>query len=431
MKLLNKSLKYLSISILLIVTIWSIIFYINMLDEIQDSIDDGLENYKVLILQKVDTDPSILKKSFFDESNYAIREIGEKRALSMKDQYRDTLMYMQDEDDLEPVRMLTTAFEHKGDFYELKIINSMVEEDDLIEDLFWSVFWLYVILVVSIILINNIVLRKLWKPFYNFLNQVTKFRLGSTRDLPNISTDVKEFNMLKNAVNSLLQHSLETYQHQKQFIENASHELQTPLAIATNKLELLLEKGNIESEQAEGIAQVLQIIERLIRLNKSLLLLTKIENKQFFDQQNISLNRIVQQTLEDLEEFATFKNVKVTIHEHADLNVEMDPALANIIVSNLIRNAIFHNLPQGNVSVDIKTDMLTISNTGKREPLETDKVFNRFYKSSDKKMDGTGLGLAIMKAVCNLYGFRVSYRYLADRHCFEIQFKNSQEKVER
>src|SRR5690606_30909400 len=114
MKLLNKSLKYLSVSILLIVTIWSIIFYINMLDEIHDSIDDGLENYKVLILQKADTDSTILKKNYFDESNYAIREVGEKLAIKMKDRYSDTLMYMLDEDDLEPVRMLTTAFEHQG-----------------------------------------------------------------------------------------------------------------------------------------------------------------------------------------------------------------------------------------------------------------------------------------------------------------------------
>src|SRR5690606_36444462 len=204
-----------------------------MLDEIHDSIDDGLENYKVLILQKADTDSTILKKNYFDESNYAIREVGEKLAIKMKDRYSDTLMYMLDEDDLEPVRMLTTAFEHQGDFYELRVINSMVEEDDLIEDLFWSVFWLYVILVVSIILINNIVLRILWQPFYIFLTQVTRFRLGRSRELPDINTDVKEFSMLKDAVNTLLQHSMETYQQQKQFIENASHELQTPLAIAT------------------------------------------------------------------------------------------------------------------------------------------------------------------------------------------------------
>src|SRR5690606_1084412 len=149
MKLLNQSLKYLSISILLIVSFWSVIFYVNMIDEIHDSIDDGLDNYKLLIVQKADTDSTLLSKRYFDESNYAIREISQSAAIRVKDTYVDTLMYMPDEDDLEPVRMLTTAFENNGHYYELKVINSMVEEDDLIEDLFWAVFWLYIILVVS------------------------------------------------------------------------------------------------------------------------------------------------------------------------------------------------------------------------------------------------------------------------------------------
>lgn len=422
MKLLNKSLQYLSISIFLIVTIWSIIFYVNMLDEIHDSIDDGLENYKLLIIQKADDDATVLKKNYFDESNYAIRKISEPIALAMKDRYVDTLMYMQDEDDLEPVRILTTAFENHGHFYELKIINSMVEEDDLIEDLFWSVFWLYFILVASIIIINNIVLRKLWKPFYNFLSQVTSFRLGRSKELPDITTDVKEFNSLKNAVNTLLQHSLETYEQQKQFIENASHELQTPLAVATSKLELLLEKGSIEASEAESLAQILAIIERLVRLNKSLLLLTKIENKQFFDRQSISINRIVQQTVQDLEEFAEFKGVKIVVNEISDLNVQMDVALANIIVANLTKNAIFHNVPNGVVTIDISANAIEISNTGKAEVLDAEKIFSRFYKSLDKESTGTGLGLAIVKAICGIYGFDVTYRFENNKHCFNVRF---------
>lgn len=422
MKLLNKSLQYLSISIFLIVTIWSIIFYVNMLDEIHDSIDDGLENYKLLIIQKANDDSSVLKKNYFDESNYAIREIGEPIALAMKDRYVDTLMYMQDEDDLEPVRILTTAFENHGHFYELKIINSMVEEDDLIEDLFWSVFWLYFILVASIIIINNIVLRKLWKPFYNFLSQVTSFRLGRGKELPDITTNIKEFNSLKNAVNTLLQHSLETYEQQKQFIENASHELQTPLAVATSKLELLLEKGGIEDLAAESLGQILAIIERLTRLNKSLLLLTKIENKQFFDRQSISLNRIVKQTVQDLDEFADFKEVKIVVNETSDLNVQMDASLANIIVANLTKNAIFHNVPNGVVMVDISANAIEISNTGKVEELDANKIFSRFYKSLDKESMGTGLGLAIVKAICGMYGFDVTYRFENNKHCFNVRF---------
>ena len=72
------------------------------------------------------------------------------------------------------------------------------------------------------------------------------------------------------------------YVNLKKFTSHTTHELQTPLAIATNKLELILEKGDLGDANAGSIADVLRIIERLTQLNKSLLLLSKIENKQNF-----------------------------------------------------------------------------------------------------------------------------------------------------
>src|SRR5690606_35949268 len=132
-------------------------------------------------------------------------------------------------------------------------------------ELLWEALWLYLVLVAIIILINNVVLQRLWKPFYNLLNQLKNYRLGSSNELPKITTKTKEFTHLHNAVNTLLRRSIETFDQQKQFIENASHELQTPLAIATNKLELLMERGNMEDSQAESIAEVMQVIERLVR----------------------------------------------------------------------------------------------------------------------------------------------------------------------
>lgn len=420
MRLLNQALKYLSLSILVIVSFWSVIFYLNMLDEIHDSIDDGLDNYKLLIIQKANTDSTVLAKVSFDESNYAIHEIDRAHALGMRDRYTDTLMYMQDEDDLEPVRMLTTAFENHGRFYELKIINSMVEEDDLIEDLFWSIFWLYVILVVSILLINNFVLQRLWKPFYNLLDHLKTFRLGSNKKLPDVKTTTKEFSDLQLVVNALLKHSLETYEHQKQFIENASHELQTPLAIATNKLETLLEKGSLENSQAEDIAEILQVIERMSRLNKSLLLLTKIENQQFFENTAVSVNGIIKQTLNDLEEFSEFKNIRTQLTETAELNISMDASLAQMVFLNLVKNALFHNEPNGVVEIFISPGKVRFCNTG-TAALNEERIFNRFYRS-DSTPGGTGLGLAIVKAICELYGFSLSYHFEEGKHCFELQF---------
>ncbi|MCO6360466.1 sensor histidine kinase [Roseivirga pacifica] len=425
MKLLNQSIKYLSVSILAIITVWAVIFYFNMLNEIKGSIDEGLENYKRLIIQNAQQDSTILTKNYFDESFFALQQIDREQALSIKDKYFDTVLYMQDADDEkpepEPVRMLITAFELNGQYHELKVANSMVEEDDLIKELLNDTIWLYISLIIGIVFINNFVLKKLWKPFYDFLRQLKKYRLGIAQKPPKVKTKTKEFTDLQNAVNALLQHTTETYEQQKQFIGNASHELQTPLAIATNKLELLVENGNLQDDQAENIAEVMGIIERLTRLNKSLLLLTKIENKQFLDNQMVLLHKVVQKNISDLEEIATFKNVKIALKETAELPFEMDTSLANVVVSNLLRNAIFHNIPNGNVFVEITKDAIRISNTGSNQKLDENLIFTRFYKPNNTPK-GTGLGLAIVKAISDLYSFKVSYSFDNALHCFQIEF---------
>lgn len=426
MKLLNQSLTYLSLSILAIVTMWAVVFYLNMLSEIKSSIDEGLENYKRLIIQNAELDSSILTKSYFDESFFSVHNINIQKALSLKDVYRDTVIYMQDADDEqlepEPVRMLTTAFELNGQYYQLKVANSMVEEDDLINELLWDVAWLYLILISGIILVNNFVLRKLWKPFYDLLALLKNFRLGSTQKLPETNTQTKEFRDLHDAVNTFLQHSHEIFEQQKQFIENASHELQTPLAIATNKLELLLETQGIQPTHGEKIGEVFHIIQRLIRLNKSLLLLSKIDNKEFFDNQPILINDVVLQTIREMEPLATFKKVKVSITEDAKLMALMDATLANSIVSNLLKNAILHNVENGAIQISISHQAIKVCNTGVDQALDKERIFNRFQKSNSAA--GTGLGLAVVKAVAAVYDFNVSYHFKDRMHCFEIKFSS-------
>src|SRR5690606_21114521 len=212
---------------------------------------------------------------------------------------------------------------------------------------------------------------------------------------------------LQNAVNVLLQRTIKTYEQQKQFIGNASHELQTPLAIVINKLELLIEKGDLQNEQAENIAEVMRIIERLVRLNKSLLLLTRIENKQFFDNETVSVNEVVRQCINDMEDIAEYKKVKISFSGKANLITQTDISLAHIVISNLLRNAVYHNHVNGYVHIEILENTLRITNSGNESPIDEHQVFSRFHKSG-KNSNGTGLGLAIVKAVCELYGYKIS-----------------------
>lgn len=420
MKLLNHTTRYFSIALLVIVGVWAVIFYVNMLDEVYDSLDDGLDNYKLLIIEKAHKDSTVLDKTEFEESNYSIHEIPEHVALPMRDHYRDTLLYMRNEEDYEPVRMLTTAFEMNGKYYQLQIISSMVEEDDLIEDLLYSIIWLYLAMLLTIVIVNNILLRRIWKPFYHLVDQLKNFRLGKDNSITPLPSRVEEFRLLNQATETLIQRTLETFKSQKEFIENASHELQTPLAISLNKLELLAERNNLSEGDMVAIGTVIQTLERLTRLNKSLLLLSKIENHQFADTTVVNLNTVVKSVMEELSDYAGFSNVTLTLSETGSLEKNMHSDLAQMMMMNLVKNAITHNHAQGLVTISITENAISIANTGKAEPLNSERVFERFHKETQQNQS-TGLGLSIVKAIANLYGFKISYNYYG-KHIFTLTF---------
>lgn len=216
--------------------------------------------------------------------------------------------------------------------------------------------------------------------------------------------------MLNDSVTSLVNHTLETYNSQKQFIENASHELQTPIAISINRLELLAEKNEMTEGNLETIGQVIQTLERLTRLNKSLLLLSKIENRQFEETETVSINKIFQDINEEFSDFAEFKNITISIHESGQLHAVMQKDLASILISNLMKNAIVHNHTSGTLDIEITGSYFEISNSGSAIALNKDSIFKRFHKDSDDK-NNTGLGLAIVKAIVDLYGLQVEYSF--------------------
>lgn len=422
MKLLNQSIVILSLLIFLIIGIWAVIFYFFMIAEIKESVDEGLDNYRRQIVYQAHRDTLLLKQVDFNEGFYAIREIPKETAHRVKDYYSDTLINIPKgkEKNLEPFRMLTTAFEDDDLYYELRVINSMVEKDDLISQVFKNTLWLYILLIVSIFFVNNIVIRRVWKPFYEFLSQLKNYKIQYAEKFPQVKTKTKEFNDLQMATHTLLKHNLAIFEQQKEFIGNAAHELQTPLAISLNKLELLLEKGDLGYTQAGEIGEVMDIIERLKRMNKSLLLLSKIENHQFLGSESIDINEVVRKGVSELGEIAEFKNIEFLIEEEDEFRVEMNPSLAEILILNLLRNALFHTRSQKEIRIRLKLGMVEIINDGEKA-LDAQTIFNRFQKS-DNYSGGSGLGLSIVKAICKLYKFDIQYSFLDKQHHFRVYF---------
>ncbi|WP_113654756.1 sensor histidine kinase [Pedobacter namyangjuensis] len=423
MKLINYTLKYLSIALLLVLSVWAVLFYFRMISEIQNSLDDGLENNKMLVIKRVNKDAGIIERSGFSEHNYQIKEISGKHGLSFRDNYRDTLMWTLNDEEMEPFRMLSTVFTIDDKYYEMKIVASTVGEDDLVESLLYGLILLYVAILSSVLLINNLLIRKVWTSFYQLLRNLRAFRLDKDEGIKTTKTEVREFRELNDSLVVLAEHSVNTYRYQKQFIENASHELQTPLAISLNRLELLAEDETLTNHQLDAIGQVMSTLQRLIRLNKSLLLLSKIENRQYGAVEVVSVVQLVKSLINEYDDYAETKGVEIELIEEAELNYAMNKDLAAILISNLLKNAVIHNYEGGNIIITIKKYSLTISNTGKTVPLNEERIFSRFQKDSKNK-NSTGLGLSIVKAITNLYNYQLNYTY-SGRHNFTILFKKA------
>ena len=417
MKLLNHTLLYLSASLIFILSIWAVVFYFSMMEEVYDSIDDGLENYKMLIIREAHRDSTLLRKNRFDESNYAIRPIDREFALQATESFTDTSMYMEYEEEYEIMRMLTTYFSTSDSrYYELRIITSMVEGDDLVADLMHALLWLYVAVIASAFIINNWVLRKIWRPFYQLQHELREFKLGVDKTFHPPQTRVTEFQDMNQTVAELLKANIAVFQQQKQFIENASHELQTPLAIAINKLELLLEQTQGKEGEVQLLANAIQYLERMTRLNKSLLLLSKIENRQFAKEETVDFNARLHRQVDDFEELLQYRNIQVDWVEKAVFQRRFSDDLADVLITNLLKNAIVHNQNGGRIRITIGKDTFEIANTGKPQPLDTDKMFTRFYRSTESPAS-TGLGLAVVNAIAQLYRAKVGYRYADGMHC--------------
>lgn len=421
MKLLNYTTTYFSGMLLVLISIWAVVFYFAMFDEIYDSIDDGLDNRKMVLIARASKDPNLMQKPQLDEYLYTIEKVDFKKYRGFKDTYNDTLMYMINEEDYEPVRTLESIFRLNNEYYKIKVVTSMVEEDDQIQNLLFYTILLYSVLVISILILNNFFLRKVWKPFYNLIAQLKIFRLEKNQTIAYTPTKIEEFTLLNNSIEKLLQKTQESYEGQKQFIENASHELQTPLAIAINKLEILFEENELNDRQAQQLQQALENLERLKRLNRSLLLISKIENDQFQQKQNLDIKTLIEEINSNFFEMASHKNVALNFSANGKVSKNMNPDLAYMLFSNLIKNSISHGNSGTNILMELDEKKFSISNFSESKSLEEELVFERFQKFNSNT-NSTGLGLSIAKSIAEKYGFKLTYSYKKGQHIFVLNF---------
>lgn len=418
----NYTLRYLSIAFLLIITIWAALFYAYILDEVYDNVDDGLKNQKILILREIYENPELLETDQYGVNQFRITPVEDKSNFSEKNSLRSEFFYMPYDEEMEPYRVLHTGFyapDQKP--YHLEIRTSTVEEDDLMFDLTTALIVLYLVLVLGVYVVNEIVLRRAWRPFRIILENLNLYRFGKKGDLKPMTTNIVEFNQLDEEIRRMWRRNEQVFDDQKRFIENAAHELQTPLAITINKLEMLMEDESLSESQLTQLADSKSSLSRLVNLNRALLMLSRIENKQYKDIELVSFNQVVKGIREDFQDFLSFKDIALQWEEEGIFEAFMNKDLAMVLLSNLWRNAIKHNKRGGMIKIVIRNNRLFVANTGSPEALAPEKIFSRFHKGTQDNQSN-GLGLAIVKSIVDTYPqLSLDYRFQDGMHVFALE----------
>lgn len=421
MKLFNRVLIHLISGIFIILLGWAVFFYVGIMSEVNDEVDDSLEDYSELIITRSLAGKELPSHDSGSNNQYFLREVDENyvrthQAIS----YRDSMIYIKEKKETEPARILTTIFKDKENrHYELAVFTPTIEKRDLQEAIFHLLIALFATLLIAILIINIWVFRRSMKPFYLLLEWLDKYRLGQENEPLDISTYTTEFRKLNEAVKRYATHSEEIYRQQKLFIGNASHEIQTPLAVCQNRIEMLMEDETLSEEQLSELAKTYQTLEYVSKLNKSLLLLSKIDNSQFADSTNVCINELVHRYMDDYREVYDYKGIQITLNEKENFHLRINETLATMLITNLLKNAYVHNNEHGVIYIEIGKNYITFSNSGDRQPLDAKRIFERFYQGK-KKEGTTGLGLAIVAAICRQYSLEVNYRFVNNQHEFHV-----------
>lgn len=423
MKLIYRILYRLSITLLIVLGIWGAFFYLTIIDEINDETNDSLEDYSEMIIRKALTGQELPVLSNGSNNTYYLHPISEEYAQANKKiRYSDEMIYIDEKEETEPARILRTIFQDKQEnYFELTVSIPTIEKEDLQEAILLWIVFLYITLLITILLINIWVFYRCMRPLYHLLHWLDHYTIGSSDLPPANRTNITEFRKLNEAVRQSAKRNEQIFQQQKQFIGNAAHEIQTPLAICQNRLEMLINRDNIPEEQLEELIKTHQTLEHIVKLNKSLLFLFKIDNGQFQENQKIKLNNMISKLAEDFREAYAYKNIQLHITEEAYPEIELNETLATALISNLFKNAYIHNEPGGFINIHISSKNLLFSNTGIPEALNENRIFERFYQGKKRQENSTGLGLSIVYSITRFYHLPIRY-FFNGNHNFEIQF---------
>jgi signal transduction histidine kinase len=322
-------------------------------------------------------------------------------------------------DDNDEYRQLTFSIEVQGKWYDAHIAKSLETTEIITRTVFLITFFTIFLILIVTFVINRTILKKLWQPFYHSLDILQHFKIGNREPVKFTETNIDEFQFMNTTLTRTTGKAIQDYEALKIFTENASHELQTPLAIIRSKLEVMMQGDNLNEQQFSALQSATEAINRLSRMNQSLLLLTKIENEQFSLRYAVDMTLLVNNKIEQFKELWEDRSLRV-FTDISQVSISANQELMEILLNNLFSNAYRHNYDGGEIYVSLDKHALSIANTGDKTVLDEKHLFQRFYTPSGSK--GNGLGLAVVRQICESSGLSISYRYEKDRHNFSVLF---------
>ncbi len=332
--------------------------------------------------------------------------------------FSDTLIYNEIEKEYENYRQITTVKSIGGNYYHIILRKSKIESEDFLLTLSLITISGMMLLSLILLIVNRRVAKSVWQPFFDNLKIIEEFTVVSQQPLQLKETGISEFDQLNLVITQLTHQIISDFKNQKQFSEDISHELQTPLSIISSRIESLLGNTGLK-EHSEVLNGIYASVRRLSKLNRELILLSKIENNQFKSEEKSNLKIIISEKLEEFSELITLKKLTLEKSIEDDFVVPFPPALAEILVNNLLSNCINHNISGGKIKIEIDENKISVCNTGSEKIAEPEKLFNRFYKINPASQS-VGLGLAIAKKICDLHGLKIEYSLKNEWHCFSV-----------
>lgn len=418
-KLLHKTQRaYLIYSTITLIIVAPLFFFITTRLYIHD-IDEKLMLRKSEFFRN--RAPNLKKTDipFINKFNNDIK-IEESKALN-RDTIFNSYYFNSLEKENEPFRELNSPLFVEGEPYTFVAKVNLIESGDLLASIAIIFSTILILLLFGLFLITKKISFSVWDSFYDILNQIEHFEIDKN-ELPQFpETDIEEFNRLNQSLKELAEKNIAIFQNQREFIENAAHELQTPLAVFQAKIDTFIQSPDISRDQSIILSSLNESVSRLNRLNKNLLILSKIDKQQSEEKVSFSLKELIKKQLDFFMEQAKQKNLNIKYDLENDIRLEANPGLTEILINNLFLNAIQHNIPNGKIQILISEQKLIVTNTGELQSLHQEKLFNRFTKNkpSDK---GNGLGLAIVKKIVELNSWKVFYNYSNNLHFFSVQF---------